>query len=272
MKTFEHTSWPVTLAALDRLDDAIAKEWLEAWSRGDFPQPNPVVSGPVPLAVPQLPLGHVLCKSYRAGTLARLLRTLSGVKNRPRRSFEIGCVLEAAGVRASRPLALLERRRCGLVTSSCVVFEPIQGVTLRDYLLDPAHGSRRSDLWTAIAVEVARLHAACVRQRDLKAPNVIVSEESEVSIRISLIDLDGMTRLSRAPSLRTRARDLARLAASFLAAGETPADWRMLLEQYLRASGGTPPEPREVARLHAWTLAWARHKLERNRRQGRPVW
>ena len=279
MKAFQHPSEPVSMTAVERLDDATALEWLELWTRGAFAPPSSRESGPGRIAAPSLTPAHALYKGDSSRVSTRLVRALTGRSSRPRRSFEIGRALETARVSASRPLALLERRLFGVVISSCFIFEPIEGVTLRDYLLEPRKAPERHELWAAIAVEVARLHSASVRQRDLKAPNVIVREKpagslaSGLPISVGLIDLEGMRLLRSPPSLRIRARDLARLAASLLAAEVSPEDWSFLLERYLETGiVAALPGSAQVDWLHAWTLRWAREKLLRNERNRRPTW
>jgi tRNA A-37 threonylcarbamoyl transferase component Bud32 len=265
-----------------RLPAAIAEQWIRdeaAWFATDG------------AGLSARGAARIVTVPYSTGALAkrenrklprRVLRALAGRSSRPRNAFEVGLALEAAGVEAARPLALIEERRMGIVRRACVVLERIDGVTLREFILErlPAlrPGSARdrlkAELWSAIAAQIAGLHAARVRQRDLKAVNVIVTGKRGEDVRVALIDLDGMEILARSPAVRVRVRDLARLAASLresavVAAGVDAADWRALVGEYLANAHGRAPSSEELDAFVASTLAWASRKESRNRRRGR---
>jgi tRNA A-37 threonylcarbamoyl transferase component Bud32 len=220
-------------------------------------------------------------KPDRSAPWKRLLRSLVGRGSKARRAFELGLELERAGVNAVRPLALIEERRAGCVRRSCVLVEALEASTLRDFLLERSRQEEsgtvppavRRAVLRAVAVEVARLHGAGARQRDLKAPNVLVAARGG-RLEVTLADLEGMTLLRRAPGLAVRARDLARLAVSLrekeiAAAGIAEEDWRGCIAAYLEAAAGAPPDAAVVERFVAATLSWAARKEERNRRRGR---
>jgi hypothetical protein len=211
----------------------------------------------------------------------RILRLL-GRPGRVKRSFLAGRALERAGVRAARPLAFVEepvlRGGRGLL-----VLEAIEGSDLRRFILERVRtaepGARRAlleRLWRAIASEVARLHAVPARQRDLKAPNIVIEDLAGGGLAAWLIDLDGVTILRRPPSRRVRVRDLARLAASLReeavrAAGVGPEDWSFLVRRYLEEAAGRPSPPGDAEAFAAEAISWARAKESRNRRRGRVV-
>lgn len=260
------------ITCVDQVPRAVASRWLDEhalWLGRRPPAPRVELER------------EPIAKPHQSGLVKRLLRALSGRPARPQRAFRIGLALARAGVRAARPLALIEERRGGLVRRSCLLVEAIEAVNLRDFILSRLRQAARQDaevlkrrLWIAVARETARLHAARVRQRDLKAPNVLVAEGAGGRVEATLIDLEGMAFLSAPPSPAVRARDLARLAASLReaavrAAGVTEDDWRFLVERYLEQIRGSPPSPEETDRFMARTLEWAARKEARNRRRGR---
>jgi hypothetical protein len=212
-----------------------------------------------------------------------LLRAVAGRPSHTRKGFEIGLRLAGAGVRAARPLGLIEERCCGLVRTACLILEAVDAPTLRDFLLlrlaalEPSgRQALKGRLWSALTTELARLHAAGVRQRDLKAPNILVAEGKDGSggVEVTFVDLEGMALLPGPPPEELRLRDLARLAVSLrerdvAAAGVTPEDWRTIVTRYLEAWRGAPPAGCEVDDTMARTLEWAAWKEARNRAKGR---
>ena len=220
----------------------------------------------------------VVVKRGARSTAGRIASALMGRPGRPARAFRIGIELLEHGVPAARPLVLLEERTFG-VERSAVVLEEAPGQTLRELIteklpaLDPPERERmKSEALAAIATAVARLHEARFRQRDLKAPNIVIASRGSETTA-TLIDLEGMRILFGAPTWRGRARDLGRLAASLRtpearAAGIDDADWMMCIAAYLDACGrgGERGRARE---LLLRTVAWAEKKEERNRRLGR---
>jgi len=292
----------------DEVPAEVAVRWLESRA-GWFPET--AGGGEAPRSAwtrRTLETGEVLIKRYVPPLWKSVLRAIAGWPSRSKRAFEIGLLLERAGVRAARPLALVERRCLGVVRESEIVLRVIPGTNLRAFILSclgpmppgPGKEECKRSLLKAVADGIARLHGARVRQRDLKALNIIVEEmgspEGEGSagtLRVSFVDLEGMSRLTRPASDKIRARDLARLAVSLreeevAEAGISPEDWNHLVASYLdeaeresgprrqTGSGGESGARREMdpARLSAFverTLAWARRKEARNRRRGRPT-
>lgn len=267
----------VRITCVDAVPRQTAERWLE--ERDAWFEEGPV--RPRRAARARIAHGNVEAVAKRedmSGARAAL-RTLVGTPARARRAFETGLELERRGVRAARPLALLEERRGRLARRTCLVLEYVEGLDLREFILRSVEtlgpGASRERLkrrlWSAVAAEVARMHEAGARQRDLKAPNIIVSDRHG-GLRATLIDLDGMMLLGGDPSRRLRARDLGRLAASLRAmdvarAGVTVEDWRFLLARYLEACRVTGPG--DVDRLFDETQRWAALKEARNRRRGR---
>jgi hypothetical protein len=133
-----------------------------------------------------------------------------------------------------------------------------------------------TDIIEALGTAVARLHAARVRQRDLKALNILVEATARGQPRVTFVDLEGMQVLRSAPSRVVRVRDLARLAVSLRearvrAAGVNGADWERVLRRYLEAGQGASPADEEIRWWIEKTLDWAERKEARNRRRGRPA-
>jgi serine/threonine protein kinase len=199
------------------------------------------------------------------------------------KAFHVGLHLESRGVSAARAVAVLQRRRWGVVRQSALFLEPAEGITLREFLLSRFAGLEEGSgkerlkgaLLCAIAREVAALHASGVRQRDLKAPNILVAERGD-RLDLTLLDLEGMELLGSPATLRVRLRDLARLAVSLRearvrASGIREDDWRFLVEEYFRQWRGVVPEPPEVEDFLRPAEAWARRKERRNQRRGRPI-
>ncbi len=127
---------------------------------------------------------------------------------------------------APRALLLLTRRRRGLV----VVQDLGELPDLGRALAQAGEESRRQALLEAAARLAAALHAGGLRNRDLKAANLLVQETPRGPLVLP-VDLDGLDRPRRL-GRRHVARDLARLSASLLSR-EIP--WRPFLEAYRRA-------------------------------------
>jgi hypothetical protein len=262
----------------------MAERWLSehgSWFDGRRGARDPWEGRPHFYRIPGPGL-QVLAKREARPLSRVLLYCLAGRPSRTKKAFAIGLALRENGVKAARPLAFIERTSGGLVRESCLILEVADGLPLRELLLarlksfsDQAEGEHfKERLWIAIATEVARLHAASVRQRDLKAPNLLVNEASEGRLSVTLLDLEGMTKLAGPPSRRARIRDLARLLASLReeevkAAGVSPEDWTFLVARYLDAWKGRAPGREELSAFVESTLRRAARKEARNRRRER---
>ena len=285
VRTYTISRPPLRITCLEEVRRETAEKWLEehgSWFDGGRGARDPWEGRPHFYRIPGPDLQVLLKREARP--LSRiLLYALAGRPSRTKKAFAIGLALRESGVRAARPLAFIERTSGGLVRESCLILEVADGLPLRELLLarlksfsNRADGERfKERLWTAVAHEVARLHAASVRQRDLKAPNVLVKEEGDGCFTVTLLDLEGMTKLAGPPSRRARIRDLARLLASLReeevrAAGVSPEDWTFLVARYLDAQGRVP-SPDELSAFVQATLCWAARKEARNRRRGRVI-
>ena len=170
-----------------------------------------------------------------------------------------------------RPLAVWHRKRGGMSSAGYLLTEMVtKAVNLRQFVIDlggfpPALSRERlCSLIDEVARAVRLLHTRGWSHRDLKASNVLVDRDG----RVSFIDLVGVRRPWRLTETR-RARDLARLNASFLAGLPISRTDRLrFLRMYLNWA------------LHGrrdWKLWWRRvasatdRKKRRNLRSGRPL-
>jgi tRNA A-37 threonylcarbamoyl transferase component Bud32 len=153
-----------------------------------------------------LPARVVVKRFDRASGTRALRERLRGPRGR--RAFEICCALAKAGVPTPRPLALIEAGG-----ALHLVTEAVEGSrALRD-VLDGLLGSpERRRPYLAAAGRAARaMHDAGWLHNDLTLGNfLMVGDERDP--KALLIDLN-RSRLVGSPSLRSRARDLARLRA-----------------------------------------------------------
>jgi tRNA A-37 threonylcarbamoyl transferase component Bud32 len=186
------------------------------------------------------------------------------------RSWVRGHGLRERCLPTPRPLAVLHRRRHGLVREGYLLTEKIDNVVdLRGFV--DALGSlpaacRRAVLRRSIdrvARLVRDLHRCALSQRDLKAANILVSGD-----RFWLIDLVGVTR-HRKLSRRRRVQNLARLHASFVGhPALTRTDKLRFLRVYLQWG---------LFGRDQWKSWWRAveqatdQKVARNARSGRPL-
>jgi hypothetical protein len=265
--------------------DEIPRDAAERWLRGALPAALAGQGRGVRLARVPGPsgAGELLAKREWPPLHKSLLRAFLGRPSRSMKALHIGLHLQSRGVSAARAVAVLEGRRWGIVRQSALILEPSEGLDLREFILSRLGGLQeghakdclKTALLSAIARGVAALHASGVRQRDLKAPNILVAEPED-RLELTLLDLEGMALPGSPPSLDVRLRDLARLAVSFResrvrAAGLREEDWRFLVTSYLSEWRGAAPEPPELEEFLRRALAWARRKEERNQRRGRPI-
>ncbi|MBI3410686.1 MAG: phosphotransferase [Planctomycetes bacterium] len=209
------------------------------------------------------------------------------------RSWALGQGFRERGLPTARPLAILHRRRHGLLYEGYLLTEKIENAQeLRDFardLKDIPTDCRRHVLRRQI-VQVARvvreLHRRCLAHRDLKAANILVSRDLARFVcpfspgweargdsllhiarsSIWLIDLVGVERKRRL-SFARRIKNLTRLHASF---HDHPAftrtDKLRFLREYLHWALHGPGD---------WKKWWraidraTQEKIIKNRRSGR---
>lgn len=170
-----------------------------------------------------------------------------------------------------RPLAVWHVRRGGMAWTGYLLTEIVpDAINLRQFVAnlgDHSPALRRSRLWSlidALARTVRQVHAQGWSHRDLKASNLLVGRDGHVSV----IDLVGVSRPWRLTACR-RARDLARLNASFLDGPSVSRTdrlrfLRIYLNWALHGRGNWKIWWRQVAQV-------SEQKRRRNLRSGRPL-
>jgi len=192
--------------------------------------------------------------------LVHLIRSTPGL-----RSWVGGHRLLECGMPTPRPLVVLQRFRHGLPHECYLLTEVLaDAVDLHSFWVSLATPTERRELVERAARLIRDLHRRGLAHRDLKAANVLVGADGE----LSLIDLVGLER-SSSLSKKQRVRNLARLHASF---HDDPrlskADKLRFLRVYL--SWGLFGKEGWKAWWQAIAEATAR-KINRNRRRGRPL-
>src|SRR5262245_26847683 len=216
------------------------------------------------LARVETPLGPIVAKRERGRAWKRSLAALGARPPRTERAFRLACQLREAGLAAPEPLAVL-----GTPGDSALVSRYVDGVG--PWGLAP---DARERLLVCLAEEIARLHAAGFRHRDMKASNVLLTRV-DAELRLVWVDLDGLAwRGTVEPHVR--ARDLARLCTSFAsaearAAGVRADAWPELVRRYLSFALGRRPETHELEQLLARTRAWSERNIRRHLAEERPV-
>jgi tRNA A-37 threonylcarbamoyl transferase component Bud32 len=220
------------------------------------------------LALVDSPLGPVVAKREAPRGWKRPLVRVGARGHRAERAFRHGHALLERGLSTPTPLACIALP--GSADAEAVLVT--RWVDARDpwsFLTET--GGDLEELLATLAGELARLHAAGYRHRDLKAPNVLVRRGDAGALEVLWIDLDGLA--ARRVGGALRQRDLARLCASF----ETPesrragvrADaWPRFVQRYLEAAGGAGLEAEDVVLS---TRRWARQHIERNLLRRRPL-
>ncbi len=218
---------------------------------------------------------EVICKQTRPRTWLKKLYYLF-IDSRNIKSWKRGYQLLNRELPTARPLAVMERRRAGLLRDSILVTEAVADATDFDVLLrgelprqDPARlRGLKDQLLVALVRLVKDLQARGFAHRDFKAPNVMVQWDpsGDEPPRLTLIDLDGLL-LRRRLSRRDRLRPLMRLNVSLDEAHiVTRTDRLRFLKAYMTGPGRTDRNWkvlwRELARMSDRKRV---HKEERRR-------
>lgn len=237
---------------------------------------------------------NVIYKRFRVTTWTDPVAAL-GRPTPALRSWIYGQGFRERGLPTARPLAVLHRRRHGLIQEGYLLAEKIENAQeLRDFVRDLTSMSppRRRQVLRRQLVQVAQvireLHRRSLSHRDLKAANILVSRDvsrfvspfnsplgtcsqSLLPIFMSsvwLIDLVGVERHGRLSRSR-KIQNLARLNASFHDhAALTRTDRLRFLREYLHwALHGGGDWKNWWNAIEQATLS----KIARNIRRGRPL-
>ena len=185
---------------------------------------------------------------YRLGSLV--------IQSGATRSLRGAMILREAGIRTARPIAAIEKRRCGMLTGSFYLSEEIANgkISTRYWCEDlrPLMGAsgriRRRAFVRGLAGLFERLHAGNVYHNDLKDFNILVAPEEKTSdARFFLLDLEGVRRVNRL-SRRRRIKNLVQLHRS-LGKFVSRTDLLRFLTCYLGAERGV------TAQLRTWVRA-----------------
>jgi hypothetical protein len=146
------------------------------------------------------PLEIVCKRSIPRNPIKKLYYALR--TSRPMQTWLRANALLHRRIPTARPLAVVERRRCGLLTDSMIIIEFAENAHDLDTLLSvhmrelPA--SRQYDMklvmLDAIVDILLQLEASRLIHRDFKAPNIMVQWDSAASNppHVLLVDLDGI--------------------------------------------------------------------------------
>ncbi len=203
---------------------------------------------------------RVVCRRGLAEGWERLRAT------RPRRNFARAMTLLRCGVGTARPLALIERRRSReswLVTEFLSDMMDLDQMVLRLSSMPPAQiRSVKGSLIESVASLLAALDRAGLTHRDMKASNILISQDSDAEpFGARIVDLDGLHRRRWGK----RRQPLVRLAASVLDAPSlTQSDFLRFLRQYLAL---TSPARDDWKSLFRRSARQARQYAERSTRR-----
>ncbi len=142
----------------------------------------------------------VIKRALPRNWIKRLAHTIS--TSHPMLTWKLGNALLNRQIPTARPLAVVERRRLGLLIDSLVISEYLPHtldldtfltVTLREQ--PPAAGRElKRQVTRSLSEVIRRLHERGFAHRDLKAPNVLIQWDPSASdpARALLVDLDGL--------------------------------------------------------------------------------
>jgi tRNA A-37 threonylcarbamoyl transferase component Bud32 len=220
------------------------------------------------LPTPAGPRAVVLKRVNARGALALLKNLL-----RPSavwRSWLLGHGLRERWLPTPRPLAVLHRRRAGFVPAEgYLLTEKVPGAVGLTEAVRDCRDPRVLRAWAERLARVVRaMHDRGVSHRDLKAPNVMLEGAATAPAGAApvLIDLVGVSASAEEVPFARRAKELARLNASFLAMPNvTRAERLRFLRAYLRAGARQPDWKRWWKAVSVATAV----KVEKNRRSGR---
>lgn len=237
---------------------------LRRWSPGQpLPEAQPLSAGEVYKF--DTALGPVVLKRKVESGLKGALARSQLREPQLHRSFRMGGLAVAAGLHTPEPLLYAERN-LGAGIEALVVnrFDP--GVQPWSFLPQPWLAT---PMLQSLGTELANWHAAGLRHRDLKGPNLLYQPATGTSI---LLDLAGAYEHPEGLSLRLRAQDLARLRSGALTAGIRPEQWQRLLDAYLHQATRRGVPIADSRDFPGCIEHYVRRKLARNQRLARPAY
>ena len=174
--------------------------------------------------------------------------------------------LPGLGLCGPQPVAYGCRRRAGRERQSLLLTDEVPGTSLEKWVPDQmdrlAERKFKARLGADLAGLVARLHAARLAHRDLYLSHVYIDEDTDGSVRLSLIDLQRMMR----PRLRWKRwmiKDLAALDYSTPAAAASAADRLRFWIRYRGSSRLMPGDKTIIRAVARKTRRIARHSARR---------
>jgi len=198
-------------------------------------------------------------------------------RSRPMLTWRRANALLNRRIPTARPLAVLERRRLGLLADSFIITEYLEHArdldTVLTVLLRNEKPTRqrtvKRQITTALVRVLRDLHDRGFIHRDLKAPNVMVqwNPAGEEPARVLLVDLDGLRHRGYAsPAWQRRA--LMRLNISLEQCRRVSVTDRLrFLQAYLARTGHPQPEWKSVWRQIAVESADSRGYFARQRQK-----
>lgn len=204
---------------------------------------------------------HFIVKSYRnPGGWEIVKRLFRGSK--AQRCWLNYHKLIFRGFAIPRPVLFLEDPLSSPLGRSFVVTEAAEEHTLLDLYLDRADRGALLDVLHDLAAAVARMHRLFLRNRDMKAQNILVSPTGD----LLFIDPDGVESM-KDPYVYVLARDLMRINASFTTTRPVSlADRLRFLKAYMNHMGLPRSALRELWRETVF-LTW--DKWERWKKTGK---
>ncbi|MHC4943257.1 MAG: lipopolysaccharide kinase InaA family protein [Planctomycetota bacterium] len=158
------------------------------------------------------------------------------------------------GLKVPKPLFYLEEPPLAPAGRSYVATEAAFDCERLDLFVQKAKPEALRRVAGSLAARIARMHKLFLRNRDLKAQNILLTSEGEPLF----IDPDGIDSIKE-PALHVIARDLMRLNASFIASNPITLTLRFrFLKTYAAHMGLTSAAIREVWRevLHLTLDKW----------------
>ncbi|MHC4914539.1 MAG: lipopolysaccharide kinase InaA family protein [Planctomycetota bacterium] len=207
--------------------------------------------------------GRVFVKRYTLDSLRAALSVL--LRGSPaRREWNAMRRAAALGIRTTRPVALVERRRGLLASESIIATEELPGYRLRELWRRLEPDAERRGLARELGTFLRRVHEVGLRHGDLTCRNVFVHRTPE-GWDLALIDLLAAS-FGRRVSWRSRAKDLYQLIKTLRRHGLGPGGRLRLLKSYV--AGGEPSDRATLRILWRSVGSFFLRRLRKTERRG----